>query len=74
VPIYQLANNGQWDIPELRTILAAAASGRATHHLRIEQLASKTSQGAAITARGFELPNGEHWILIAMDINAKEPH
>jgi two-component system CheB/CheR fusion protein len=72
-PIYQFAN-GQWDIPELRTILAAAASGQATHHLRVEHLASKTSKGAAITARGFELPNGEHWILIAMDINAKESH
>jgi two-component system CheB/CheR fusion protein len=70
--IYQLGN-GEWDIAELRTILAAAASGQATHHLRVDNVtSSKNSRAAVITARGFELPDGEHWILMAMDTDAED--
>ena len=68
VSILQLGN-GQWDVPELRTVLAEAARDDAIHYLPFEHpLPPVGSRRIALNARGFELDEATHWILIAMDL------
>ena len=68
VSIYELGN-GQWNIPELRTALAAAAAGESVPRLPLEhELPSLSSRHVVINARGFEMADAKRWILVAMEI------
>jgi two-component system CheB/CheR fusion protein len=75
VPIYQLGN-GQWNIPQLRTALAAAGAGEPVPPLPLEaDIPSLGSKQVVINARGFEMADATHLILVAMEIrDAQEAH
>jgi two-component system CheB/CheR fusion protein len=75
VSIYELGN-GQWNFPELRTALTAAAAGEPVPRLPLEHdIPSLGSKRVVINARGFEMADAKHWILVAMEIrDAQEAH
>ena len=75
VSIYELGN-GQWNIPQLHTALAAAADGESVARLPLgHDIPSLGSKQVLINARGFEVDDAKHWILVAMEISdADETH
>jgi PAS domain-containing protein len=63
-------DNGRWDLPELRTILAQAATGEAAQQgTPIEQgIPSVGNRRVMVNARSFELDDARRWILVAMEV------
>ncbi|HSL24174.1 MAG TPA: chemotaxis protein CheB [Vicinamibacterales bacterium] len=59
---------GRLDTAELHATLAATVADEAPHRVRIAKVMAQTDASVVITARGFDLGDGEHWILVAMDI------
>jgi two-component system CheB/CheR fusion protein len=73
VSIYDIGN-GRWDIPELRTALAAAAAGESVPRLLLDHDTSGSKQ-VVVNARGFELDDAKRLVLVAMEItDAPEAH
>jgi two-component system CheB/CheR fusion protein len=61
--------NGRWNVPELHTVLAAAATGDAAHRRAMEhEVPSAGSKRIMVNARGFELEDAKRWILLALEI------
>jgi two-component system CheB/CheR fusion protein len=75
VSIYDIGN-GRWDIPELRSALAAAAAGELVARLPLDHdILSSGSKQVVINARGFELDDAKRLVLVAMEItDAPEAH
>ena len=75
VSIYDVGN-GRWDIPELRSALAAAAAGELVARLPLDHdILSSGSKQVVINARGFELDDAKRLVLVAMEItDAPEAH
>jgi two-component system CheB/CheR fusion protein len=68
VSISELGHGG-WDIPELRTMLADAATADTLRHLRIERdFQPAGGAGAALTAQSFELDDRTRWLLLAVEL------
>jgi len=66
--IYEVGS-GQWNVPELRAILAAAATGDAAHQRPIaHEVPSAGPKRIMVNARGFELDDAKRWILLALEI------
>jgi two-component system CheB/CheR fusion protein len=72
VSIYEL-DNAEWDVPQVRAALTAAAAGETVQSFPImRNVPSLGSKQLTVNARGFELDDAKHLILVAVEVQRAE--